>query len=185
MTDSSSQIENPQRLEQARFLFEAIRVLRDQMARTYACRLKENPEVACWGDLTFTQCTTLMVVRDHGKISLKTLAEALNVSPGSTSVMVDKLVEMGMLERAPNPNDRREIEISLSERGAQALEVMESVMLSGLMELLEKVGPEVGRQWCSVYEQLLRALGRDPQNLTQQNGTHGDRIVRLETPHDE
>jgi len=58
-------------------------------------------------------------------------------------------------------------------------------MLSGLMELLEKVGPEVGRQWCSVYEQLLRALGRDPQNLTQQNGTHGDRIVRLETPHDE
>jgi DNA-binding MarR family transcriptional regulator len=90
-------------------------------------------EEAC-PDLTFPQYNALMAVRDAGEVSVKHLAERLQVSPPSASTMVDRLVEMGLLERQPNPNDRRSVLIRLSPIGNESIEAIESVVLGFLMD---------------------------------------------------
>ena len=51
-------------------------------------------------------------------ISLKQLAAALNLSPGTVSEAVDALVRKEMLERTTCPSDRRAVQIRLAPLGA-------------------------------------------------------------------
>jgi DNA-binding MarR family transcriptional regulator len=43
----------------------------------------------------------------HGPMSAGDLAKAVGISPGSATVMIDRLVALGHVSREPNPNDRR------------------------------------------------------------------------------
>jgi DNA-binding MarR family transcriptional regulator len=46
-----------------------------------------------------------LIVR--GPMTAGDLAKAVGISPGSATVMIDRLVEVGHVTREPNPNDRR------------------------------------------------------------------------------
>jgi len=67
--------------------------------------------------LTATQRVALIETVDAEPVRLQDLAERLGVSPPTTSRAVDALVEHGLLERVPDPEDRRAVRISLTERG--------------------------------------------------------------------
>jgi len=67
--------------------------------------------------LTATQRVALIETLDAEPVRLHDLAERLGVSPPTASRAVDALVEHGLLERAPDPADRRAVRISLTEQG--------------------------------------------------------------------
>ncbi len=71
-------------------------------------------------NLTFNQLRMIKIVhllnRDTPEgITLKTLAEALSITPAAASEMVDALVRKDVLRRDHNPQDRRAVAISLSD----------------------------------------------------------------------
>lgn len=111
-------------------------------------------------NLTTPQLSMILVLRDHGEMSLKEVAEAMAVSPPSASAMVDRLVDVGVAKREHSTVDRREVRISLSAEGAEAGNEFEQYMLQSLVELLEKVGPECAQQWCDIYAQLQDVLNK-------------------------
>lgn len=43
----------------------------------------------------------------NGPMTAGALAKAVGISPGSATVMIDRLVEVGHVTREPNPSDRR------------------------------------------------------------------------------
>lgn len=47
-------------------------------------------------------------------VNAKELAERLQITPASTSALVDRLVQSGHVERRPDPNDRRGVILSAS-----------------------------------------------------------------------
>ncbi|WP_446215565.1 MarR family winged helix-turn-helix transcriptional regulator [Micromonospora sp. IBHARD004] len=49
----------------------------------------------------------LAVLLRHGPVRLSTLAEHLHIAPRSTTEVVDGLEERGLVERRPDPDDRR------------------------------------------------------------------------------
>lgn len=49
--------------------------------------------------------------------SLKQLAQNLMVSPSNLSVMIDSMVQQGLVSRVSDPNDRRRVVLRLSEKG--------------------------------------------------------------------
>jgi DNA-binding MarR family transcriptional regulator len=143
---------NENTLEQARFLHASFKLLHERM-------LKQHGHVAFEGtglksELTMTQFTTLTAVRDHGEMSLKEIAEATSVSPPSASNMVDKLVEAGALIREHSKVDRREVRVSVSPQGQEAVETLETTVLESLVEMLDGVGPECAKLWCEVYRNI-------------------------------
>ncbi len=75
--------------------------------------------------------------------------------------MVDRLVELGMVCRRPSTSDRREVRISLTDAGQEAVEKHEGELLRSLADLLERIGPEYAERWCEVYARIHELLDND------------------------
>jgi DNA-binding MarR family transcriptional regulator len=61
----------------------------------------------------------LAVLMRHGALRLSTLADHLHIAPRSTTEVVDGLEERGLVERRPDPDDRRATLVALTEEGTR------------------------------------------------------------------
>jgi DNA-binding MarR family transcriptional regulator len=68
-------------------------------------------------EVTLTQYRTLVVLASRGPQHLADLAAALAVTPATATRMCDRLVRKGLIDRRSDEQDRRQVEIELTERG--------------------------------------------------------------------
>ena len=73
---------------------------------------------------------------------LSEIIKGLGVSKQAAGQLVDSLVTRGYLDRAPDPDDRRRLTITLTERGHAAAAVIRSVIQRVDTELAGQVGAE-------------------------------------------
>jgi DNA-binding MarR family transcriptional regulator len=71
--------------------------------------------------MTATQRLALIELGDEGSLRLNNLAERMGVSPPTASRSVDALHELGLVERVPDPQDRRALHIDLTPAGKKLL----------------------------------------------------------------
>jgi DNA-binding MarR family transcriptional regulator len=69
-------------------------------------------------NVTPGQARALAVLTRHGLIRLSELSEHLRIAPRSTTEVVDALEEAGLVERRPDPHDRRATLVAVTDRGA-------------------------------------------------------------------
>jgi len=74
--------------------------------------------LAPW-DVTPSQARALGVLTRHGPVRLGALSEHLRIAARSATEVVDALEETGLVERRPDPCDRRATLVGLTDRGAQ------------------------------------------------------------------
>jgi len=146
-------------LEQARKIHRVIQVLQSTMLRWYHEHVDGR---GMCEDLTLPQFRTLEMIRERGEVTIKELAQALQVSSPSASAMVERLVEMGLSVREQSHEDRRAVHVRLTQEGTKALALHEEIFLLGLATLMERVGPDCSRQWCQVYERIRKVLEEEP-----------------------
>jgi DNA-binding MarR family transcriptional regulator len=72
--------------------------------------------------MTATQRIAVVELGDGGPMRLNDLAARMGVSAPTASRSVDALVELGLVERAPDPHDRRAVRIDLTAAGRELLE---------------------------------------------------------------
>jgi DNA-binding MarR family transcriptional regulator len=120
----------------------------------------------------------LLTVRERGQVTIKELAEALQVSAPSASAMVDRLVEMGALTREQNPNDRREVAVALSPQAQQVTAMMEEGLLGGIVDLIEKLGPEYAAMWCKVYDKIGKILAKNEEHDGGEQERNQEHVAR-------
>ena len=89
---------------------------------------------------------------------MKELAELLQVSGPSATLMVDRLVEMGLLMRSQNPKDRRVVELRMSKQGEAAMREHHRHMETIILALMGRLGPECTEQWLDVYGRIREVL---------------------------
>jgi DNA-binding MarR family transcriptional regulator len=107
------------------------------------------------GDLSLAQLNLLLAVRARGEVAVTELAGMLSVSPPSVSVMADRLVERGLLnrERAAT-GDRRRVVIRISAEAEQYIGEMEERMVASFVQLVEEVGAETAEKWYQVLQHV-------------------------------
>jgi DNA-binding MarR family transcriptional regulator len=90
-----------------------------------ARRLRETSQeaLAPW-DLTPSYLRALRVLRRHGVMRLSELSEHLRIAPRSTTEVVDALQSRGLVERRPDPADRRATLVEVTEHGASVLDAI-------------------------------------------------------------
>lgn len=71
-------------------------------------------------DLTVSEAHAIEVLGELGKMNMKTLAQKLGVTTGTTTVTVDRLEKKEYAIREPVKEDRRVYLISLTLKGKQA-----------------------------------------------------------------
>lgn len=146
-------------LEQARLLHKTIKQLQTRVLLKNAPKDLGLPDAP--KELTLPQLSTLLAIRDRRELSLKDVAEATGVSAPSASVMVDRLVDLGVLTREAGRQDRRAVRLALSKEGERVVETLEEQLLRALVDLIEQVGPELARQWCEVYARIQEIIDEE------------------------
>ena len=120
----------------------------------------EMPEQAWKGsnEPTVAQVRTLLVLNRVGPCTLKTLAQALDVSGASASAMVDKLVEAGYVLRAQDPADRRRVTLQLTEDAHKRVSCHECFVEDHFRELVSRIGDDCVNKWVEVSLRIREVL---------------------------
>lgn len=130
----------------------SIRVIEREAARM----MKDGG--SCCG-VTLSQCHVLMELDSRGGLTLSDLASLTGIDKSNLSRTVDSLVQEGSVERIISKEDRREIRISLTEKGKKSSEEINSTCDAYYSELFSRI-PEV--EW----PQVVKALGYVAEGIT-------------------
>ena len=86
-------------------------------------RRQSMATVAPW-DITPGQARALAVLSQVESVRLSDLADRLRIAPRSTTEVVGGLQERGLVERRPDPTDRRATLIAVTEEGGKVAEAI-------------------------------------------------------------
>ena len=150
---------DPRSLQQARYIFSVGKMLRHHVFSSLS-RVGGEAKDCGHSDLSMAQFNLIVTVRNQGEITLTELAEKLDVSPPSVSVMVERLVERGLLVRERSSADRRKVIIQVSPDEDHHIAELEESIVATFVELVDELGPETARKWYEVLEQVEQVLKR-------------------------
>jgi DNA-binding MarR family transcriptional regulator len=100
-----------------------------------AARLAQSPAVPP------TQLRVLTIIANNRHTNMSRLAEALDVVPSSASRLCDRLEATGLLRRAPDPRDRREVRLLPTAAAKRMLDELRERRRSALAAVLAKMSP--------------------------------------------
>ena len=106
--------------------------------------------------LTQTQFKTLIILKNFNKLTLKELSQELNVSSSSLSIMLNKLVDEGWVNREYHHADRRLTFFIVSEKGNHLID------------------EQVARKLAEMEIRIARLSKNDKENLLKSINTIGN-----------
>lgn len=105
-----------------------------------------NSGDCCSYNITMAQCHALVEIGRRSNLSLKELAEILELDKSTVSKTVEDLYKKGLISRAPLETDRRAIKINLTDEGFRNFERIENNMNRKFSEWYERI-PENKREY--------------------------------------
>jgi DNA-binding MarR family transcriptional regulator len=94
------------------------------------------------GSLSLIHLHVLTVLEAEGPLPMSHLADALDVSVASTTGIVTRMEERGLIERTHAETDRRVVNVTLTEAGRNVFREMAEVRRFGLRKLLGELSEE-------------------------------------------
>jgi DNA-binding MarR family transcriptional regulator len=86
--------------------------------------------------LTLAQLKAIYVVVAAGPLSMGALSERLGTALSTTSGTVDRLVRRGLLERAEDPSDRRQVLVRATDEAREQIEHFSELSRARMRDLL-------------------------------------------------
>jgi MarR family transcriptional regulator, 2-MHQ and catechol-resistance regulon repressor len=80
-------------------------------------------------DLTVSQFGTLEVLLHLGPLNQRSIGEKLLKSGGNITMVIDNLEKNELVERKPDPNDRRAVMIHLTKKGNRLSKIFSRITL--------------------------------------------------------
>lgn len=112
-------------------------------------------------DLTSDQYYLLQHIMQHGPRTSSELAETFKVVKSSITAIVTRLVDRGLIERTRSEADRREVYLSLTERGQQIAEQVDQRISEAVGVYLQHFKEEEIETVLSGFERLARLVIED------------------------
>ena len=109
--------------------------------------------------LTQAQMQAMAYVARKQGIRQVTLADMLEIQPITTARLIDKLVEEGLVERRPDPGDRRAVQLFVTAKADKLLERIYVVAAAAREDAMIGITPDM-------QEILISVLGQMHDNLT-------------------
>ena len=103
-------------------------------------RIQTQQALAPW-EVTPAQARALGVLTRHGSLRLGALSEHLHIAPRSATEVVDALEERGLVERRPDPADRRATLVALTPRGGEVAAAIRAARAAEAEEFFARLDP--------------------------------------------
>jgi DNA-binding MarR family transcriptional regulator len=105
--------------------------------------------------LTVSQMHAMEMLGNHGRLTMKELAEKMGVTTGSLTVLVDRLEKKGIVERQPHESDRRSIRLGMTAQGERLAAEHHALHLSLTQELTAGLTTEEMEQLAGLLKKML------------------------------
>ncbi|MEV0730244.1 MarR family transcriptional regulator [Polymorphospora sp. NPDC050346] len=93
-----------------------------------------------------TQLRVLSIISSRPGTNVNRLAELLDVVPSSASRLCDRLEATGMLRRAPDPRDRREVQLSVTASARVLLQELKERRYQAVQAVLDRMPSRAQRE---------------------------------------
>ena len=114
--------------------------------------------------LGLSDFAVLEVLLHKGPLPVNVIGPKVNLTPGSISVAVERLVAKGLVSRAESPRDRRVRIVALTARGKSVI----APIFRAHVATMEKVFAGLSREEMRQLEQHLKCIGRQAESLFDQ-----------------
>jgi DNA-binding MarR family transcriptional regulator len=108
--------------------------------------------------MTATQRLALFELVDSGPLRLNDLAQRMGTSAPTSSRAVDALDELGLVERHPDPTDRRAITIKLTDSGRRSVEERKARVYAAFRPAAAALSPADREQLAQLLARLAAQL---------------------------
>jgi DNA-binding MarR family transcriptional regulator len=109
-------------------------------------------------DMTRTQLTTLFRIGRDATTTMGTLADELDIAPGSLTGIVDRLIEKGFVRRDRDAADRRKVVVALSDQGLAAFSQFQLAEGRFTEKMFSLLTPEEGTILVGLMERLVGGM---------------------------
>ena len=106
-----------------------------------------------FSDLSITEIHTIEAIGMYGCKTMSEIAAELDITMGTLTIAVDKLIKKGYMERSRSTLDRRIVNVNLTKRGKLAYRIHEKFHLDMVKIIMQDFTPQE-------EEVLLTALGK-------------------------
>ncbi|MBI4901208.1 MAG: MarR family transcriptional regulator [Actinobacteria bacterium] len=109
------------------------------------------------------QVRALVVIADRGSVSLGELAEAMSIHLTRASRLCERLVKKGLVDRADDPDNRRQLTLTLTQLGQRVVGEVMRRRRDAIQSILSQLGARVSSQgradMLSLWEEFAAAGG--------------------------
>ena len=91
------------------------------------------------GALSLVHLNLLMLLRFNGPLTMSRLAEMLDVSVASATGIVDRMEKKGVIERRRSDEDRRVVQVYVTEKGEQVFTQMQAERQANMLKMISKI----------------------------------------------
>jgi DNA-binding MarR family transcriptional regulator len=110
-------------------------------------------------EVNVTQLRILVVVASRGVTTLSELATATGLHLSSASRICDRMVHDGLLVRADDPDDRRSLRLTLTDRGADVVGRVARARRDAIKPVLARMSRQRRAELVSLLEEFTAAGG--------------------------
>ena len=111
--------------------------------------------------LGLSDFAVLEALLHKGPLPVNVIGPKVNLTPGSISVAVDRLLAKGLVSRTESSEDRRVRVVALTSRGKSVI----TPIFRAHVETMEKVFAGLSRQELRQLEQQLKRVGKQAESL--------------------
>ena len=109
-------------------------------------------------NLSFSHLRALRLLEADRVLTMKELAEQLEITPPSVTTLTRRLVELGLVERRPHAEDSRVVLVALTTAGRDLHARLTEEHVGRMAELLRGLSPEEQQQFLSLLERAVTAM---------------------------
>jgi DNA-binding MarR family transcriptional regulator len=113
-------------------------------AQNVIAHCMKGPDFKTWTrlDLSIGQLRTLMLLSSDGDTTISEIAARLDIGKPASSILVDRLVQLGLAQRTEDTQDRRRTLVALTEEGNSLLTRLRQGNLDRFAQWLTALAPD-------------------------------------------
>ncbi len=115
--------------------------------------------------VTVTQLRVLVLLHYNAPLNLGAIADGLGVNPSNASRTIDRLVASGLVSRADDARDRRQLNLSMTVEGQRLVNSLMDRRRELLDEVVAKMAPVDQRRMAQGLSALLATLGDEDESV--------------------
>lgn len=110
-------------------------------------------------DMSMPQFAALSMIAANKHLRMKELSAKLDQTTPATTLMVDKLISMGLVIRLTDDSDRRIIKLEVTKAGAQEMAKQNEYMQQKMRKFFGRLNAAELEQYIALHHKLLQIKG--------------------------